>query len=91
MTVSAICCILIFYMEQFLNNYLPLNILKYGIVWNQKSLLGKFFSDDKAQFGIVQSSFNSFGMAFVIVVVVTIISVLGSKIVLEKRYMKSIP
>lgn len=43
MTVSAICCILIFYMEQFLNNYLPSNILKYGIVWNQKSLLESFF------------------------------------------------
>ncbi|MCI8410621.1 MAG: hypothetical protein HFJ09_15395 [Lachnospiraceae bacterium] len=89
MTVSAICCILIFYVEQFLNNYLPSGVLKYGIVWNQKSLLGKFFSDDKAQFGIVQSSFNSFGMACIIVVAVTIISILGSKIVLEKRYSRN--
>lgn len=89
MTVSVICSILIFYMEQFLNNYLPAGILRYGMVWNQKSLLGKFFSDDKAQFGIVQESFNSFGMALFIVAVGAIVSILDAKIVLEKRYGKN--
>ena len=76
--LSVILCIFLYYAEQYIGSYLPNTISRFGVVWNQKSVLICFFSDESIPFGIVQSAYNSVWISSVFIVAVMIACILAS-------------
>ena len=88
--ISITLCILFYYAEQYITQYLPEKISKYGVVWNQKSVLIHLFSDKNIPFGIVQSAYNPSILSFFFLVLVICFCILGCFCIMKKQDIKTL-
>lgn len=59
--------ICIFYLEAFFAQYIPINIIKWFPMWNQKSILHQYFPNPEGMIAIIQKEYNTEKDAYKIV------------------------
>lgn len=57
----------IYYLEAYFAQYIPVNIIKWFPMWNQKSILYQFFSKPEGMIAIIQKEYNSEKDAYIII------------------------
>lgn len=57
----------IYYLEAYFAQYIPVNIIKWFPMWNQKSILHHFFSKPEGMIAIIQKEYNAEQDAYIII------------------------